>query len=115
MRHHKANRKFGRERDQREALFRSLLNNFILHGKLEITAAKAKELRPKVEKLVTRARKDTLSTRRLLGKRLTQRSVEKMLKVIGPKYAERPGGYVRIIKLPPRKGDAASRAIIEFV
>lgn len=116
MRHHNQNRKFGRERDQRKALLKSLINSLILHEKITTTEAKAKELRPHIEKLVTLARKDGLATKRLLISRVgTQKNVNKLMKDIAPKYAERKGGYTRIVKLPRRAGDASKMALIEFV
>lgn len=92
-----------------------LMNNFIKHGKMETTLAKAKETRPKIEKMVTRAQKDNLANRRFLLRYLSPMIVKKMMGEIGPRYATRKGGYTRIIKLVPRKGDAADKAIIEFV
>lgn len=116
MRHGNANRKFGRETGQRRALLRSLAESLIKQGRIETTEAKAKELRPYVEKLVTMARKGTLASRRLVISRLgTEPRAEKLLATIGPRYAERPGGYTRITKLPPRKSDGSKMAIIEFV
>lgn len=116
MRHGKIGRKFGREKKQRRALFVSLINNFIKNEKIETTEARAKELKPKVEKLVTRAKKDTLANRRHLSRYLKNTNITKLVKEIAPKYTSRPGGYTRVIKLATvRKGDASSRAIIEFV
>ncbi len=116
MRHHNANRKFGRTRDARKALLRSLARSLVLNGKISTTEAKAKELRPFVEKLVTRAKNPTLATNRLLRARIG--SVEAALKLskeIAPKYQSRPGGYIRIAKTGLRRKDGSVRAIIEFV
>ncbi len=109
-------RKFGRERKLRRSSIRSLLNNFIKIEKITTSEAKAKEIRPLAEKLVTRAKKDTVSNRRLISKTLAPTQVKKLFEKIAPQYKERNGGYTRIIKLGRRKtGDAALMAIIEFV
>lgn len=116
MRHHNQNKKFGRERDQRRALLRSLARSLIKHGKIKTTEAKAKALRPLVEKMVTRARTGGLSNRRLLISRLgAEAEVKKLLDEIGPRYTDRLGGYTRITKLPPRTSDGSPEAVIEFV
>jgi large subunit ribosomal protein L17 len=116
MRHHAANRKFGRERKVRRALLRSLAANLILRGKIETTEAKAKELRGYVEKLVTRGKSSTLASERILLERLgTMGPVKKLIKDVSPKYADRKGGYTRIVKTSPRAGDGSPMAIIEFV
>jgi large subunit ribosomal protein L17 len=116
MRHGNQNRKFGRETGQRRALLRSLAESLIQKGRIETTEAKAKELRPYVEKLVTMARKGTLASRRGVISRLgTEPRAQALLTTIAPRYAERAGGYTRIIKLPPRKSDGSKMAIIEFV
>ena len=116
MRHHNANRKFGRNSNQRVALLRSLAEGLIKHGKIKTTEAKAKELRPYVEKLVTKARVNNLANHRLLISRLGNASrVKELFATIGPRYATRAGGYTRITKLAPRKSDGSKMAIIEFV
>lgn len=116
MRHNNVNRKFGRKTGGRRALLRSLAESLIKEGKIKTTEAKAKELRPFVEKLVTLARKNTLSSRRLVISRLgTEDRAFELLRTIAPRYAERPGGYTRITKLSPRKSDSAKMAVIEFV
>lgn len=116
MRHHNSNRKFGRKRDQRDALLKSLAYALISEEKITTTEAKAKELRPYIEKLVTRASKKDLSSLRLLVSRLGSKdSAHKLINVIAPRYQERGGGYTRIVKLTPRKGDASKMAVIEFV
>ncbi|TSC55074.1 MAG: large subunit ribosomal protein L17 [Parcubacteria group bacterium LiPW_30] len=118
MRHHNANRKFGRVRKVRKALMRSLALALIVRGKIKTTEAKAKELRPYIEKFVTRAKKDSLASRRLVGAEFfnSTKEVKKLFEVIAPKYVERPGGYTRITKLStPRKGDASKLAVIEFI
>ena len=116
MRHHNANRKFGRPSNQRVALLRSLAEGLIKHGKIKTTEAKAKELRPFIEKLVTKARLNTLAAKRLVISRLgTAERAQELFATIGPRYLNRPGGYTRITKLPPRQSDSAKMAVIEFV
>ncbi|MDP3989114.1 MAG: 50S ribosomal protein L17 [bacterium] len=116
MKHHQAHRTLGRDRDQREALMRHLAESLIKHGKIKTTEAKAKEVRPFVEKLVTMSRKGTVSSRRIVVARLGgEVAAEKLVKEIAPKYTDRPGGYTRITKLAPRSGDNAKMAVIEFV
>ena len=117
MRHHNKNRKFGRERNQRRALLRSLALSLIVRKKIKTTEAKAKELRPYIEKIVTQARTNTLNSRRIILSRLFNRDkeIKKLFDEIAPKYKDHKGGYTRIIKLLPRKSDSAKMAIIEFV
>ena len=116
MRHHNANRKFGRETDQRRALLRSLAEGLIENDRIKTTLAKAKELRPYMEKLVTKARLNTLAARRGVISRLgTVARAERLMKEIAPRYVGRAGGYTRIIKLPPRLSDGSPMALIEFV
>lgn len=117
MRHHSSKRKFGREKNVRNALMNSLALNLIVREKIKTTLPKAKELRPFIEKLVTLAKKDTLANRRLVISKLTNRApeVKKLFKVIAPKYADRAGGYTRVLKLGARKSDGAEMAQIEFV
>ncbi|MEK7621752.1 MAG: 50S ribosomal protein L17 [Patescibacteria group bacterium] len=116
MRHHNHNRKFGRERNQRRAFLRSLAVNLIAHGKIKTTTARAKELRPLIEKMVTRAREGDLLARRLLLARLGRpEAMQKLVTDIAPRYKERRGGYTRITKLPVRLSDGSPQALIEFV
>ena len=116
MRHRKAGRKFGRNPAQRKALLRQLAISMILHERITTTEAKAKELRSVVEKLVTIAREDTDYHRRLVLSRIDHPlAVAKLFDVIAPRYTSTPGGYTRISKLGPRRGDAAPMALIEFV
>jgi large subunit ribosomal protein L17 len=117
MRHHNNVRKFGRNKNQRHALLKGLMLALIAHGKIETTEAKAKELRPFIEKMVTKANVGTLASRRLVISRLYNLTSEanKLISEIAPKYKERTGGYTRITKLPRRAGDASKMAIIEFV
>ena len=117
MRHHNTKRKFGREKNLRNALMNSLALNLIVREKIKTTEPKAKELKPFIEKLVTKAKKGDLATRKLVIAKLSNRSreVKKLFDVIAPKYADKKGGYTRVMKLGARKSDGAKMAIIEFV
>lgn len=116
MRHHSNVRKFGRETTQRHALMRSLARNLVRDTQMKTTLAKAKELRPYVEKLITKAKVNTVASRRLLISKLQgEPEVKKLIEVIAPKYMKRAGGYIRIIRLPNRDLDASPMALIEFV
>lgn len=116
MRHHNANRKFGRKTDQRAALLRSLARELFLHGRIITTEAKAKEVRPFAEELITIARVGDLASKRLVGARLANNViVKKLVDVIAPEYKERNGGYTRIVKLERRPSDSAKMAAIELV
>ena len=117
MRHHSNVRKFGRTRSQRQALLKGLMLALIAHGKIETTEAKAKELRPRKEKMVTKANVSTLASRRLVTSRLYNLTAEakNLIDNIAPKYKGRSGGYTRITKLPRRAGDASKMAVIEFI
>lgn len=118
MRHHNANRKFGRETKQREAFVRSLASALITRERISTTLPRAKEIRPFVEKLVTRAKNPTVANRRLIESRLgteDARVAKKLIETIAPMYKDRAGGYLRITKTGTRASDAAARAVIEFV
>jgi len=117
MRHKMAGRKLGRVSEHRRALFRNQLKSLITHERIITTLPKAKELRPIAEKVVTLARdKDSVHARRQAARWLTDRDlVTRLFTVIGPRFTSRPGGYTRIVKLGPRRGDGAELAILEFV
>lgn len=119
MKHHKSIRKFGRDHAGRIALLRSLALALIKTEHIETTEARAKEIRPFVEKLVTRGRSADLASRRLIIARLGgvtgEEAAKKLIDEIAPRYKERAGGYTRIMKLPRRQGDASKMAVIEFV
>jgi large subunit ribosomal protein L17 len=116
MRHRKAGRQLRRTSEQRLALLRNLASSLIEHGAIETTEAKAKELQPFVEKLVTKAKQGTLHARRLAGRHVHKRETgDKLFRELGPKFAARPGGYTRILKTGARRGDGAEMARIEFV
>ena len=115
MNHKKSNKKFGRVRNQRSALMKSLVSSLINHQSILTTQAKAKALRPVVEKLVSRAKSDTLASRRVLNSRIEIKATKKLVDEIAPKYKSRSGGYTRITKLETKRSDAAKMAQIEFV
>lgn len=115
MRHQKRGKKLGRKRDQRRALYKSLLANFVINKKMKTTVAKAKAIKPILEKIITRAGKNDLATRRILLKTFTEKQVQVLLEDIGPKYKDRKGGYLRITRIGPRKGDGAEMAVLELV
>lgn len=115
MRHRKRGRKFAKSRDQQKALLRNLSSSLILKEKIVTTEAKAKELKSFVEKLITRAKKDTLANRRLIAKDFSDKVIRKLFKELGPQYKDRAGGYTRITKVSPRKSDGAKMAVIELV
>jgi large subunit ribosomal protein L17 len=116
MRHRKAGRQLRRTTEQKIALMRNLASSLIEHGAIETTEAKAKELRPFVEKLITKARAGTLHARRLAARHIHKReTADKLFQELGPKFARRAGGYTRILKTGHRKGDGAEMARIELV
>ncbi len=117
MRHGNNIRKFGRTKNVRGALIKSLALSLVKHGRIKTTEAKAKELRPFIEKLVTRAKKGDLASRRVVISRLINRAPETkiLFEEIAPKFKDTNGGYTRIMKLPPRISDGAKMALIEFV
>lgn len=114
--HRIAGKKLGRPTDQRIALLRSLTSEVIRHERVTTTEAKAVETRRVVERLITHGKKGTLHHRRLAQAEVPNKEViKKVFDDLAPRYASRPGGYTRIIKLGPRKGDAAPMALIELV
>lgn len=118
MRHMKAGRTFNRDTNARKAMFIGLAKNLIEKEQIKTTLPKAKALRGVVEKLITRAKVDSVANRRLVASELGNASadtVKKLFTVLGPRYANRPGGYTRVLKAGFRYGDAAPMAIIELV
>ncbi len=116
MRHLKKGRKLSRKIGPRKALIKGLGKALILNEKITTTEAKAKELRSFVERLITIGKKQNLHARRLIIQRTgDERVAAKILEVLAPKYKDRPGGYTRIIKLGPRKGDGARLVQMELV
>ena len=109
-------RKLGRATDHRIATLRNLVTSLLENGRIETTVAKAKEVRCMAEKMITLGKTNTLHTRRQALAYITKEDVvTKVFTEIAPKYSERNGGYTRIIKIGPRRGDAAEMAIIELV
>jgi len=116
MRHGKAGKILGRDSAHRKALLRNMVNSLFEYESIRTTLPKAKELRRHAEGFVTYARQDTMSRRRLVFDRIRSRSaVTKLFNEIAPRYQNRPGGYLRIMKCGYRPGDQAPMAIIEFV
>ena len=118
MRHGMAHRKLNRTHEHRKAMFANMACALIKHEQIKTTLPKAKELRPIVERLVTQARngKGSLHARRLaLSQIQDTKMVSKLFDVLGPRYSDRPGGYIRVLKAGSRYGDNAPMAIIEFV
>jgi large subunit ribosomal protein L17 len=116
MRHGMVNRKLGRTSGHRLALFRNQLASLIDKERIITTLPKAKELRPQIERLVTLGRNDSVHARRQAAAIIADdKLVAKLFGTIGPRFATTPGGYTRIIKIGPRRGDAAEMAILEFV
>lgn len=115
MAHQVKGRKLGRSKDQRTALLKSLIRSLIIHERISTTEAKAKEMRPLMEKLITRARIDTVANRRLAAARIGDAAaVKKLFTAIAPRYEGRTGGYTRIIKRVV-KADGRKNAYIAFV
>lgn len=116
MRHGFAKRRLNRTSSHRKAMFRAMACSLIEHEQIKTTLPKAKELRPIVEKLITMAKKNSLHARRMLISKLqSNKTVKKLFDDITPRFANRNGGYIRIMKAGFRYGDAAPMAIIEFV
>src|SRR5688572_3105049 len=117
MRHQKDRRKLSRSASHRKALFMNLSREVVMHERIRTTHAKAKAVRPEVEKLITLAKRGDLHARRQAMAALGQDKfvVYKLFEEIAPRYTERPGGYTRILKLGPRPSDATEMALIELV
>jgi len=116
MRHGDGLRKLGRTSSHRLAMLRNMTVSLLRHEEITTTLPKAKELRPQIEKLITLGRNDSVHARRQAGRVIADDTlVAKLFGTLGPRFAERPGGYTRIIKLGPRRGDAAEMAILELV
>lgn len=110
------NRKLGRPSDQRRAMLRAMTTYLLENGQIKTTYARAKEVAPIAEKMVTLAKKNDLAAYRQALSYLTKEDVaNKLFHEIGPKYADRNGGYTRVLKMGPRRGDAAEMAIIELI
>lgn len=110
------NRKLGRTTDQRKAMLRAMVTYLLENGQIKTTLTRAKEVAPVAEKMITLAKDNTLvSYRQALGFITKEDVANKLFKEIGPKYADRKGGYTRIVRIGPRRGDAAEMAIIQLV
>ena len=116
MRHQKSGRKLNRSSSHRRAMLRNMTTSLFLHERIKTTDAKAKELRRVAEKLITMAKKGKLADRRLAHRTVRdQKVLAKLFEEIGPRYAERAGGYTRVLKVGYRRGDNAPVALIELV
>lgn len=116
MRHRKSGRKLGRTSSHRKAMFRNMSTSLVMHETIKTTLPKAKELRRVIEPLITLAKVDGVANRRLAFSRLRDKAaVGKLFSDLGPRFKERPGGYLRILKMGPRPGDAAPMALVQLV
>ena len=116
MKHARAGRKLGRDSAHRKALYSNLAGALIEHGRIQTTEAKAKAVKPFAEKLITLGKRGDLAARRqALAQLRSQNVVHHLFAEIAPRFAERPGGYTRIVKLGPRQGDAAEMVYLELV
>ena len=109
-------RKLGRTSDQRKAMLRAMVTYLLENGQIKTTVTRAKEVAPVAEKMITLAKTNSLASYRQALSYITKEDVaNKLFKEIGPKYADRNGGYTRIVKIGPRRGDAAEMAIVQLV
>ena len=116
MRHRKSGRKLGRDSAHRKALYANLAGAVIEHGRIRTTEAKAKEVRPIVEEMITLGKRGDVAAQRQAVAFLRSKPVaHKLFADVAPRFADRPGGYTRIVKIGPRAGDAAQMAYLEFV
>ena len=116
MRHHRAGKKLGRDSAHRKALYSNLTGALIEHGRIRTTEAKAKAVKPIAEQLITLGRRGGIHARRqALAYLRSQDVVHRLFSDVGPRFAERPGGYTRIVKLGPRQGDSAAMVYLELV
>ena len=116
MRHRKSGRKLGRTSAHRRAMYRNMAVSLLEHERIRTTLPKAKELRRVVEPLITMAEQDSVHRRRLvLARTGSKKILDKLFKDIGPAYRDRPGGYLRLLRLNPRVGDNAPMALVELV
>jgi large subunit ribosomal protein L17 len=116
VRHRRSGRKLGRDASHRKALYSNLAGALFEHGRIKTTAAKAKEVKPIAEQMITLARRGGVHARRqALAYLRSQDVVHKLFSDVGPRFADRPGGYCRIIKIGPRQGDAAEMVYLELV
>ncbi len=116
MRHANAGKKLGRDASHRKALYSNLTGALITHGRIETTEAKAKAVKPLAEKMITLGKRGDLHARRQAMAELRSNDVvHKLFSDVAPRFADRNGGYTRIVKLGPRQGDAANMALLELV
>jgi large subunit ribosomal protein L17 len=116
MRHRRSGRKLGRDASHRKALYSNLAGSLIEHGRIKTTEAKAKSVKPVVEQMITLARRgDVHARRQALAYLRSQDVVYKLFSDVAPRFADRPGGYTRIVKLGPRQGDSAEMVYLELV
>jgi len=116
MRHRLDKRKLNRDSSSRRAMLRNLVTSLFDHNKIVTTDARAKETRRVAEKLITTARSNTLHARRMVLRYITKKdTVKKLFKEIAPNYLDKPGGYIRLVKVGPRKGDAAFMIMVELI
>ena len=116
MRHHRSGKKLGRDSAHRKALYANLAGSLIEHGRIKTTEAKAKAVRPIAEKMITLGRRGDLAARRqALAYLRSQEVVHRLFADVGPRFADRNGGYLRIVKIGPRPGDGADMAYLEFI
>ncbi len=116
MRHRRKGRRLGRSSSHRMALLRNLAISLFKHERIRTTEEKCRELRRFAEKIITKAKKNDLHSRRLVARDIHDAQVlTKLFDVLAPRYAERPGGYTRMVKMGPRQGDCAAMSIIELV
>src|SRR5690349_22389272 len=116
MRHHRAGKKLGRDSAHRKALYANLAGSLIEHGRIRTTEAKAKAVKPFAEQMITLGKRGDLAARRqAIAELRSQDVVHQLFADVAPRFADRPGGYTRIVKLGPRNGDAAEMVYLEFV
>lgn len=116
MRHRVSGRKFNLDRNKRKALFKNLINALVIHGEIKTTESKAKAVRRLIEKLITKGKKQTLNSRRLIASFLqNNKAVNKIVDELSPLFKKRPGGFTRIVRLGKRKGDDSMMVKLELV
>ncbi|MBN1410461.1 MAG: 50S ribosomal protein L17 [Spirochaetales bacterium] len=116
MNHRMGFKRLGRKASHRKSLYRNMISSLIKHERIRTTITKAKEVRRKAEKIITRAKTDSVNNRRIVSKDIQDKAIlAKLFVEIGPRYAERPGGYTRILKLGKRKSDSTEMAFLELV
>lgn len=115
MRHRKKKNKITKTKNQRRAIYCLMVSSLILKERITTTEAKAKKIRPFLEKSISRAKQDTLANKRFLLRDFSLKAVNKLFKEISPRYKDRSGGYSRIIKTEPRQNDSAKMVIIELI